>query len=238
MEVQKVIRLGTACPAAEASQTLSRQLVMGVEPLAMPELLARIRGQDLTMEMCAGVRTFGINFGIEQRLNSSGCTLYCRSGPLPVVELGVLYFADRQSPREWAETLVATKAVDVVYTRTPWLRRERRYGAGDSRYLLWKRARLFREPKASIGAVQAGCVLRELCKGVWNDPKRGLAKLEATRWWPWSQRRFIKAFDKALVEQVGEEKLTEIFGAMGTTVEQWLAEGSGLEKWRFWLSVG
>jgi hypothetical protein len=221
MEVQKVLRAGIAWPAAEASHALSQQMLIHIEPLATPELLARIRGQDLTMEMCAGARTFGINFDIEQRSYSSGATLYYRFGPLPVVEFDVLYFVDQKSPKEWAEMLVASKTVDVVYTLTHWLRREGCYGGGDSRYLLWKRTRLFREPKASISAVQAGRVLRDLCNGVWNDPKRGLAKLEATGWW-WSKRRFIKEFDTALVEHVGVEALNGIFKAMGTTVDQWL----------------
>ena len=221
MEVQEVTRVGIKYTAEEASHKLSRHLVIHVEPLPMPELLARIQGQDLSAEMCAGVRTFGINFDIEQRFNSSGCTLYYRFGPLPVLELGVLYFADVQSPREWAGSLVSSKAVDVVFTETDWLRLGKRYGAGDRRYLLWKRDKLLREPKATTHALQEGCVLREQCSAVWHKRSNDLAK-KAAKIWPGSHVRFIRAFDKALVDEVGYDKLSKLLAALGTTIDQWL----------------
>jgi len=221
MEVQEVTRVGIKYTAEEASYTLSRHLVIYVEPLPMSELLARIQGQDLSVEMCAGVRTFGINFDIKQRSNSSGCTLYYRFGPLPILELGVLYFADVQSPREWAESLVSSKAVEVIRTQTDWLRLNKRYGAGDRRYLLWKRDKLLREPKATTHALQEGRVLRELCSGVWNKRSNDLAK-KAANIWPGSHVRFIRAFDKALVEEVGFDKLSKLLATMGTTIDQWL----------------
>ena len=221
MEVQEVTRVGINYTAEEASHTLSRHLLICVEPLPMSALLARIQGQDLSVEMCAGVRTFGINFDIKQRFNSGGCTLYYRFGPLPVLELGVLYFADVQSPREWAESLVSSKAVDVIRTQTHWLRLNRRYGAGDRRYLLWKRDKLLGEPKATTNALQAGRVLRELCSAVWNNQSNDLAKL-AAKTWPGSNVRFIKAFDKALVDEVGFDKLAKLLQTLGTTIDQWL----------------
>jgi hypothetical protein len=221
MEVQEVTRVGIKYTADEASHTLSRHLVIYVEPLPMSELLARIQGQDLSVEMCAGVRTFGINFDIEQRFKSSGCTLYYRFGPLPVLELGVLYFADVQSPREWAESLVSSKAVDVIRTQTDWLRLNKRYGAGDRRYLLWKRDKLLGEPTATTNALQAGRVLRELCSAVWNKRSNDLAK-KAENIWPGSNVRFIRAFDKALVDEVGFDKLSKLLEPLGTTIDQWL----------------
>jgi hypothetical protein len=221
MEVQGVTRVGIKYTAEEASHTLSRHLVIYVEPLPISELLARIQGQDLSVEMCAGVRTVGINFDIKQRFNSSGCTLYYRFGPLPVLELGVLYFSDVQSPREWAESLVSSKAVDVIRTQTDWLRLNKRYGAGDRRYLLWKRDKLLGEPKATTTALQAGRALRELCNVVWNKRSNDLAK-KAARVWPGSHVRFIRAFDKALVDEVGFDKLSKVLETLGTTIDQWL----------------
>jgi len=221
MEVQEVTRVGIKHTAEEASHTLSRHLVIYVEPLPMSELLARIQGQDLSVEMCAGVRTFGINFNIKQRSNLSGCTLYYRFGPLPLLELGLLYFADVQSPREWGELLVSSKAVDVIRTQTDWLRLNKRYGAGDRRYLLWKRDKLLGEPKATTNALQSGRVLRELCRAVWNKQSNDLAK-KAANIWPGSHVRFIRAFDKALVDEVGFDRLSKLLDSLGTTIDQWL----------------
>lgn len=225
MEVQEVTRVGIKYTAEEASHTLSRHLAIYVEPLPISELLARIQGQDLSVEMCAGVRTFGINFDIKQRFNSSGCTLYYRFGPLPVLELGVLYFADVRTPRQWAESLISSKAVDVIRTQTNWLRLNRRYGAGDRRYLLWKRDKLLREPKATRLVLQEGRVLRELCTAVWNNQSNDLAKM-ATKTWPGSNVLFIKAFDKALVDEVGADKLSRLLKTLGTTIDQWLEPDS------------
>lgn len=222
MEVQEVTRLGIKCPAEDASHRLSRHLFIHVEPAPMPELLARIEGQDLSVEMRAGVRTFGINFDVKQRFNASGCTLYYRFGPLPVLELSVLYFADVQSPREWADSLVASKAVDVVLTETDWLRLYKHYGTGDRRYLLSKLNDLFRKPKASMEAVQAGRVLREQCSAVWDKRSNDIVK-NSPKWWPGSRKRFIRAFDKALVDQIGFDRLSELLEAMDTTIDQWLA---------------
>ena len=221
MEVHEVTRVGIKYAAEEASYRLSRHLVVHIEPLPMREFLAQIQGQDLSVEMCAGVRTFGINFDIKQRNNSSGCTLYYRFCPLPVLELTVLYFADVQSPREWAEALVSNKAVDVVFTETDWLRLGRRYGAGDCRNLLWKRNKLLKVPKAAPHTLQEGRVLRELCSAVWNKRSNDLAT-KAAIIWPGSNVRFIRAFDKALVDEVGFEKLSKLLETLGTTIDQWL----------------
>jgi hypothetical protein len=220
--VREVVRSGAKHPVGEASKIMSTQLMRPAEPAgAGSNLLNRIMQQDLTMETCQGITTLGVNFQIEQLRDLRGGTVYYRPGPLPVIELGVLYFAERQSPKEWAARLLSSQAVHVLCTVTHLLRRQSIYGTGDNRYLFWKRGKLPGRPMGDE-AMQAGFALRELCRVVWKQRRRELARLEAPKWWFWFRTRLLRAFDEALIEEAGREELEELLKAMSTTVDRWL----------------
>ena len=72
-----------------------------------------------------------------------------------------------------------------------------------------------------MGSQKPPRVLRELCSAVWNNQSNDLVK-KAAKIWPGSNIRFIRAFDKALVDEVGFDKLSKLLATLGTTIDQWL----------------
>jgi hypothetical protein len=223
LQVGNVNMLNARCSTQDAVQSISARVF---NPLGRvdktADVLTQIREQDLTMEIRAGVKTIGVNFEIEMAGELYGCTLFYRYGPLPLVELRTLFFPRSQPPREWAEGLISTQAIHGLRTVTPWLRKCSYYGFGYNRYLLWKRDVVLETAKANETAMRAGMVLRHLCRTVWENHQKDLAKLEASRFRQSSYGRLIGAFDLALVEEAGLTKLALILKLMGVSVDQWL----------------
>jgi hypothetical protein len=181
LKVEYVTRVKVRCPADEVIERLSNDVLTLARPRPQPRptgvvvnTVNYIMENDLTLEMCQGINTIGINFKIEQNHDWSQCALYYRPGPLPIIDLHVLYDSAFGSPIEWAQRLVSESEgpahVHVVLTKSHWLRIHRYYCRGDYRYLLWKRDS-FRNPKTSQEAMQAGLAFRNLCFATWTNRK-------------------------------------------------------------------
>lgn len=224
LDVQNAMVLDIRCPVVEAISKISCRFAALIEPdWRISDLLTQIQEQDLTMKLCCGVRSFGVNFKIQQAANLSGCTLFYHPGPLPLIELGLLFSSDLQPPVKWTEKLLSAEAIHNVLMVTHWLRRCSYYGFGDNRYLMLKREKCLMGVKATEDATNAGLVLRDVCKHVWNGRRKDLAKLETAKLWPWTQNNLVRAFDNALVDEFGSQKFSELLNALGITVEQWFA---------------
>lgn len=166
----------------------------------------------------------GIVFGMGKEPNSprNAWELGLHRGPLPLLELRISDGLGFKPPKGWAETLINSEAAHVL-----WVSGKGYVGGADYLYLLLKRQELFPWSKgdSSEGAVATGQHLRRLCKEVWSKQggeKHGLYTLSS---WRWSQKRFVRKFDKLLVDQVGREKLAQVLQAMGTDLDQWLQAG-------------
>ena len=166
----------------------------------------------------------GIIFGIDKEPNRprTAWGLKLHRGPLTLLELCISDGRGFKPPSGWAEPLIGREAAHVL-----WISGKGYVGGGEYLYLLLKRQQLFPYSKgeSSEGAVGAGQHLRRLCQEVWSEQgheKPGPYKLSSSRW---SQKRFVRKFDKILVARVGGEKLGQILRAMGTDLDQWLHAG-------------
>lgn len=165
----------------------------------------------------------GIVFGMDKEPNSprTAWELWLHRGPLPLLELCISDGIGFKPPRGWAQPLLSDGAAHVL-----WVSGKGYVGGADYLYLLLKRQKLFPYSKGDSGegAVAAGQQLRQLCSQVWSKQgaKAGPYKLSS---WGWSQKRFIRKFDKLLVDQVGREKLAQVLKTMGTDLDQWFQAG-------------
>jgi hypothetical protein len=168
----------------------------------------------------SGIST-GITFGLDKEPNGPSTTwgLWLHRGPLPLLELYISDGTGFKPPRGWAEGLISNEAAHVV-----WISGKGYVGGADHLYLWLKRQKLFPYSKgeSSDGAVVAGQHLRRSCQEVWSkesDEKTGPYKLSS---WRWSQKRFVRKFDKILVGQIGSRELAGVLKAMGTNLDDWL----------------
>lgn len=162
----------------------------------------------------------GVSFGLDEEADSpkSGWRLWLHRGPLPLLEIELPDRTGFKPPPEWRKSLISSGAAHVICTGGNGY-----LGSADHLYLLLKRQKLFPYSKGDSGegAVAAGQHLRLLCGEIWSKQggeKAGPHKLSS---WRWSQKRFVRKFDKMLVTQTGSQELIGILKAMGTDLDQW-----------------
>jgi len=175
----------------------------------------------------AGAETVsaGISFGIGNESNpSSWWNLTVYRGPFPLLELLSYHGYDFEPPSGWEESLFANReAVHVLMIDTRAGVGVKRYrGAGHHIYLLGKSQNLFPFSQGDPGeeAIKAGRRLRDLCHIVWKRQrgnKADLYRLSSS-----DQPRFMQRFDKALLDEVGAEKLAGLLEVIGTDLDHWL----------------
>jgi hypothetical protein len=163
----------------------------------------------------------GISFGLDQEPNSpkNRWGLVLHRGPLPLLELRISDGSRFEPPDGWAECLIRNGSAHVV-----WVSGKGYVGGADHLYLFLKNQKLFPYSKgeSSGGAIEAGQYLRRSCQEVWSKhsgEKAGPYKLSS---WRWSQKLFVRNFDKMLIAQIGSEELAGVLKAMGTDLENWL----------------
>jgi hypothetical protein len=218
----------------EAVEKLSEQVARTEpSPGTSPELLAQIDRQIKKNVTSEGVKVAklsgGISFRMDDCLNSnSRWDFHLHHGPLPMLDLRTSHGEGFQPAQAWAETFFSSGAAHFLWLDGKYgIGRKKCYGTGDNQYLISKRDEIFLFSKgdSSEDSVQAGLDLRRLCHDVWEQHGQAIGDMTPFTSWSWRKKRLIKAFDKALVDEVGAEKLDELLKAMGTTVEQWLNAG-------------
>jgi hypothetical protein len=181
------------------------------------------QGHD-SLAIGAGTASTGMSFGLDKESNPrSWWNLNLYRGPLPVLELLSYHGYDFKPRGGWERSLFANgEAVHVLWmdARTG-VGVKRYWGDGGDIYLLQKRQNLLPFSKGDSGeeAVKAGRRLRDLCRIVWRRQrgnKAGLYKLSSL-----DQKRFMRKFDKALLDEVGAEKLAALLEVMGTNLDHW-----------------
>jgi hypothetical protein len=65
---------------------------------------------------------------------------------------------------------------------------------------------------------------RRTLQEVYEREKMNLGETSILSEWLWNRQHPIKAFDKAVLDAVGLEKLTTTLNAMGITVDEWLEQ--------------
>ena len=178
-----------------------------------------------SLAVSAGTVPAGMSFGIGNESNPrSWWNLTVYSGPLPLLELLTYHGYDFKPPGGWEDSLFANReAVHVLLMDTRTRMGAKRYwGAGHYMYLMSKRQNLFPFSQGDSGeeAIKAGRRLRDLWQIVWKRQrgnKTGLCKLSSS-----DQKRFVVRFDKALLDEVGAEKLAGLLEVIGTDLDHWL----------------
>lgn len=94
--------------------------------------------------------------------------------------------------------------------------------------MLLKRTTLFPYSKgnSSSQSVAAGQQLRRLCREAWQQQSGSSETLYKASYWARRRRRFVKEFDRMLLDRVGSEGLSTILKQMDTRLESWLAADS------------
>jgi len=164
----------------------------------------------------------GISFGIETTpdgpAHSWGIVLH--RGPLPLLEIELSDLTGFHPPRSFRTAMLESHAAHIISGRN-----SRTTGRGDYLFLLLKRWRLFPYSKGSgeSDSVLVGNSLRRVCHETWQklaDNPEPLCELSN---WNWRRKRFVRKFDRALLEEYGADDLDILLKRMGTRLESWLA---------------
>lgn len=163
----------------------------------------------------------GISFGIDVEPSGPDTSwrLLLHRGPLPLLQVELSNMPGFHPPKGWRDALINTRCAHVIRSTM---------GSGDNVFLLLKRIKLFPYSKgnSSPQAAAAGQQLRKLCREAWQkqagspETLYDLPSLNSRR------RRFVKKFDRILLEHAGSENLSAILKQMDTRLESWLAAGS------------
>jgi len=163
----------------------------------------------------------GISFGIDVQPSGpkTDWKVIFHRGPLPLLEIELSDITGFHPPQRWVDSIAESKAAHIISKRHSY------FGGGDHLFLMLKRFKLFPYSKGSSSseAVAAGQRLRKLCGGVWqklSDDPETLYELSS---WEWKRKRFVRTFDKALLEHAGSEYLDALLKEMGTRLDSWLS---------------
>ena len=165
----------------------------------------------------------GVTFGIDKDKNIlSRWDLFLEGGVLPELNLCTYHGTRFHPPPAWPETIIKTSGCNALWFEGKgyWGRSE-----GDL-YLACKRSMLGRSlflGVPDLAAAGAGLELRQICQTV--QTMRVVQRSEGVRLsrWFWQRRRFLKAFDRILINRLGVEKLAGILRTAGIEPGQWLS---------------
>jgi hypothetical protein len=162
----------------------------------------------------------GISFGIDTEPSGpkTGWSVAFHRGPLPLLEIGLSDITGFHPPQRWVDSMVESKAAHIIWGKHSYL------GGGDHLFLMLKRFKLFPYSKgnSSSEVVAAGQRLRRLCREVWQKLSGDPETLYELSSWEWKRKRFVRTFDKALLEHAGSENLDALLKEMGTRLDSWL----------------
>lgn len=163
----------------------------------------------------------GVTFGVDEEPISPRTQwhLVFHRGPLLLLEIDISDGTGFKPPRGWVESLTSRGAAHIC-----WESKKGYVGSGDHLYLFFKRLKVFPHSKHSSNeeGIQAGIHLRQLCRDVWSKhgwEQAGVYQLSSGRG---SQQRFVRKFDKMLLDRLGPEALTKVLEQMGTTLHEWV----------------
>jgi hypothetical protein len=131
--------------------------------------------------------------------------------------------------RRWGEEFFERGVAHVVWQEGVFgLGRRMCCGNNADQYLYWKCQGLLYTPPLSPIPDQETARLshefRRTCQLVYEREKMNLGHTSLLAVWPWKTMHSIKAFDKALINVMGLEKLATTLNAMGITVDEWLEQ--------------
>ncbi len=163
----------------------------------------------------------GISFGIGREPDGPKWrwSVVFHRGPLPLLQIELSDASGFQPPQTWLDSITKSNCAHVMWSANSYL------GRGDHLFLMLKRRHLFPYSKGSDAAeaVAAGKRLREMCREVWRKQNGGKEEnLQELSSWQWRRRRFVRNFDRALLELAGAEDLNAVLKDMGTRLESWL----------------
>jgi hypothetical protein len=167
----------------------------------------------------------GISFALEQDGKSrSDWDLFLHRDPLPLLDLRTLVDGGFDPAPGWGTRLIEKGTGDVFCDSTGY------FGRQHYIYLLLKQQRLRRYSSGQPApeAVAAGLELRRECLKVSarasdqkpdQKPERYMLSGGTSK-----KRRFLRQFDRALLDAVGSANLQEILKAMSIDLDLWIQE--------------
>jgi hypothetical protein len=165
----------------------------------------------------------GVTFAVDKDKNIlSRWDLFLEGGVLPELSLSTYHGTRFHAPPAWPETIIKTRACNTLWFEGKgyWGRSE-----GDL-YLACKRRMLGRSlflGVPDLAAAGAGLELRRICQTI--QTMRVVQRSEGVKLsrWFWQRRRFLKTFDRILINRLGAEKLAGILRIAGIEPGQWLS---------------
>ncbi len=165
----------------------------------------------------------GVTFGVNKEENIlSRWDFFLEGGPLPELNVCTYHGTHFRPPDKWPETIVGARAANAL-----WFEGKGYWGTKQSDlYLFLKRAALRRSIFLGIPdapAAAAGNELREICSSIRTDVAREEKGAFRLSRWSWRKKKFVRDFDRALLEKVGTARMTAILTTLGINNEQWLS---------------
>ncbi|HKT47167.1 MAG TPA: hypothetical protein VJP87_06540 [Candidatus Acidoferrales bacterium] len=163
----------------------------------------------------------GISFGIDSEPSGPdrSWSVVLHRGPLPLLQIERSSMSGFHPPSGWQDALINSHCAHVVQSTL---------GSGHNVLMLLKRTTLFPYSKgnSSPQSVAAGQQLRRLCREAWQQQSGSSETLYKASFWARRRRRFVREFDRMLLDRVGSEALSTILKQMDTRLESWLAADS------------
>jgi hypothetical protein len=163
----------------------------------------------------------GISFGIDTEPSGSktSWSLAFHRGPLPLLEIELSDHVGFHPPQSFRNSMIQSKCAHIVNGAKGPIT-----GGGDPIFLMLKRFKLFPYSKgnSSSEVVAAGQRLRRLCREVWQKLSGDPETLYELSSWEWKRKRFVRTFDKVLLEHAGSGNLDALLKEMGTRLDSWL----------------
>ena len=163
----------------------------------------------------------GISLGIDREPDgpNSSWSIVLHRGPLPLLQIELSDITGFHPPQMWQNSVVESDCAHVISGKGGSY-----LGCGDHLFLMLKRYRLFPHSKgdASSEAVIAGQRLRKWCREIWLEQSGNAESLYELSSWQWRRERFVRKFDKMLIQRVGSETFNATLKEMGTRLESWL----------------
>jgi hypothetical protein len=167
--------------------------------------------------------TQGVTFGLDKDKNIlSRWTLFLEGGPLPELSLSTYHGTGFRPPPGWPAAIMKTAAVNALWFdgKGDWGRSE-----GDL-YIACKRRLLGHSlflGVPDLAASTAGLELRQVCQTIQTMRVFHDAEYFKLSGWFWQRRRFLRTFDRVLINRLGVEKLAAILRTMDLEPDQWLS---------------
>jgi hypothetical protein len=222
---QEVECSGDRCSTIEAARRLSGQIAPNPSSDPILELMKQlVENHDRGFFQKGIGGTFSVCHGKDSK---SRWRFLLNRKQIPFFYLYTNHGEGFHTQKQWAEVFFGRGVSHVVWLDGVFgIGKPKCYGSNANQYLFWKcQSLLSKVPLIPIPDHETARLLshefRRTCQNVYERGKMNLEDTAILSAWSWKTIRSIKAFDNALIDEAGLEKLTTTLNAMGITVDEW-----------------